>query len=161
MFTSAALLDVHDRCHQSLRKLIEHCEEIPAARLTDELDGFGYPTVLKQLDHVIGGEEYWIRVPGGLPLVLDRDENPTSLKALQSDRERVAGVTREYLEQASDQELSTRRAMTTWSGEKHELVPGLIVMRVLTHIFDHKGQVAAMCRILGHPIPPRLDFPLL
>jgi uncharacterized damage-inducible protein DinB len=161
VYTSAALLDLHTRTHQSLLKLMDHCSGFTHEELSRELEGFGYPTILRQFDHVIGGEEYWIRVPGGLPLDLDRDENPSSLAALQADRERVAGVTAEYLNGASEEELNTRRKMTTWGGHERELMPALIVLRTQTHIFDHKGQIAAMCRQLGRPIPQGLDFPLL
>jgi uncharacterized damage-inducible protein DinB len=161
MYTSAALLDIHQRTHSSLAKLMTHCAGFSQAELTRELDGFGYPTILRQLDHVIGGEEYWIRVPCGLPLELDRDENQLSLAALQADRERVAGITAQYLRGASNEELNTRRKMTTWGGHERELVPALIVLRTQTHIFDHKGQVAAMCRLLGKAIPQGFDFPLL
>ena len=39
------------------------------------------------------------------------------------------------------------------------LLPALVFMRPFTHNYHHQGQVAAMCRLLGHPTPP-LDFPL-
>lgn len=161
MYTAAALLDLHTRTHQSLSKLMDHCSGLPDADLSRELEGFGYATILRQLDHVIGGEEYWIRVPCGLPLELDRDEDPKVLQPLLADRERVAAITAEYLRNTPDTELNARRKMKTWSGDEHELVPALIVLRTQTHIFDHKGQIAAMCRLLGKPIPRGIDFPLL
>ena len=31
--------------------------------------------------------------------------------------------------------------------------PALVMHHVLTHAFHHKGQIVAMCRMLGHPAP--------
>lgn len=51
------------------------------------------------------------------------------------------------------------RAMKTWGGSEHELVPAYIIMRTRTHIFHHQGQITTVSRLLGRPIN-RLDFPL-
>ena len=53
MYSSIALLDMHERSQRSLRQLIEHCAELSAEELRRELPGFGYPTVQEQLLHVI------------------------------------------------------------------------------------------------------------
>ena len=43
----------------------------------------------------------------------------------------------------------------------HEpLAPAHVILRTQTHVFHHMGQLAAMCRLLGHPIPQGMDFPL-
>jgi uncharacterized damage-inducible protein DinB len=94
-------------------------------------------------------------------LTEDREEDMGSMQAIREYRERVAGVTTGYLRGASSEELNTRRKMTTWGGHERELMSALIVLRTQTHIFDHKGQVAAMCRHLGRPIPQGIDFPLM
>jgi uncharacterized damage-inducible protein DinB len=39
-------------------------------------------------------------------------------------------------------------------------VPALIFVRTTVHIYQHQGQVLAMCRLLGRPGPGNLDFPL-
>ncbi len=161
MYTSEAMLDLHTRVHQSFAKLLEHCAGFSEEELSRELDGFGYPTMRVQLHHMIGAEEYWVGVVRGLMLTEDREEDMGSMEAIRAYRERVAGITAEYLRGASSDELNTRRKMTTWGGHERELMPALVVLRTQTHIFDHKGQVAAMCRQLGRPIPQGLDFPLL
>ena len=33
-----------------------------------------------------------------------------------------------------------------------------VLLRTQTHLFHHMGQVAAMCRLLDHPIPDGFDF---
>jgi uncharacterized damage-inducible protein DinB len=160
MFTVAALLDIHTRTHHSLHKLLDHCAGFSADELAREIAGFGYPTIRLQLHHVIGAEEYWVGVLRGLMLTDERPEDFASIEALRVYRERVAAKTAAWLRDASDSELNTRRRMITWGGHERELVPAHIILRTQTHIFQHQGQVAAMCRLLGRSIPPGLDFPL-
>ncbi|MCC7508294.1 MAG: DinB family protein [Planctomycetes bacterium] len=160
MFTPAALLDIHSRAHLSLSRLIDHCAGFSADELSREIAGFGYPTVRLQLHHAIGAEEYWVGVLRGLMLVDERPEDFASIEALRAYRQRVAQTTTDYLRGAAESELNTRRKMITWGGHERELVPAHIVVRTQTHIFQHQGQVAAMARLLGKPIPAGLDFPL-
>lgn len=49
--------------------------------------------------------------------------------------------------------------MMTWGNREKTLAPQHVVLRVLTHVFHHQGQLAAMCRLLGRPCEG-LDYPL-
>jgi len=60
----------------------------------------------------------------------------------------------------TEAELNTPREMTTWGDERVLLVPAHVVLRTQTHVFQHAGQVAAMARLLGRPVPAGLDLPL-
>ncbi|XOV75413.1 MAG: DinB family protein [Phycisphaerales bacterium] len=55
---------------------------------------------------------------------------------------------------------SQRRDFVVWGGAQRPLVPAQVILRTQTHIYHHMGQVTAMCRLLGHPTPPGMDFPL-
>ena len=160
MFTVAGMLDLHERTHRSLRKLLDHCAELPAEDLERALEGFGEGTILMQLQHTIGAERYWIGVLQGEMLVDEDEADRASIDALRAFRERVAKDTVDCLEAASDEELNAAREMTTWGDQQVTLVPAHVVIRTQTHVFQHQGKVAAMCRLLGHPVPPGLDFPL-
>lgn len=160
MFGSAALLDVHTRTHACLIGLLDHCEGFSDEQLRQELDGFGYPTVLLQLQHVIGAEQYWFGVLRGLMLVDEDEADGCSIDALRAFRERVAAETVSYLRAASEAELNAPCEVTTWGGKQTQVVPANVLLRTQTHVFDHKGQLAAMVRLLGRPIPAGLDFPL-
>ena len=160
MYTKEALLDLHDRSHWSLQKLLVHCTQLSAESLDRKLEGFGYPTVRLQLHHALGAEEYWIGVLEGKILADDNDVEFPTVATLEAYRRRVALVTREFLETASDDALNTAREMVTWQGVKRRLVPALVVLRPLTHVYQHQGQVLAMCRLLGMSGPDGLDFPI-
>lgn len=160
MFTRAALIDLHTRTHRSLSKLLEHCEGFDAADVARTLDGFGYGTILLQLDHLIGAEAYWVGVLNGLDLSDELGQELGTIAELRAFRESVVETTTTYLNGADEAELNTPRAMELWGGNTAELVPAHVLIRTQTHVFQHQGQIAAMARLLGRPVPPGLDFPL-
>lgn len=160
MYTAAALLDLHERVHRNLSGLMEHCDGFSPEEAAREIEGFGYPSVRLQLHHVIGAEQYWIGVLQGKMLTEEHEEDHASMAALHAFRDRVAEVTRAYLTDATDEALNERRMMTTWGGKDVELMPAHVVLRTQTHVYQHKGQIAAMARLLGRPVPEGLDFPL-
>jgi uncharacterized damage-inducible protein DinB len=160
MYTSAALLDLHERAHRSLQKLMAHCRELSPEELDRELPGFGYPSVRLQLHHEIGAEQYWIGVIQGR---IEVDENAAAyptIEALEAYREQVGSATLEYLEGASAEELNTPREMLTWQGAKRLLTPAHVILRTQTHLYHHQGQIVAMCRLLGKPTGG-VDFPIV
>jgi hypothetical protein len=57
MYTNEALLDVLVRSHQSLSKLIAHCQGLTGEELNRELEGFGIPSVRLQVHHEIGAQK--------------------------------------------------------------------------------------------------------
>ena len=160
MFTAEALLDLHGRTHSSLVQLLDHCAEFADGDLDRELDGFGYATIRLQLHHVVVCERYWVGVLRGLMLADENAADHASIEALRSFRTRVAAATEDYLRSATPAELSSARRMTTWGDIERDLVPGRVIYRTQTHIFHHQGQIAAMARLLGRPIPQGLDFPV-
>ena len=160
MFSAQALIDVHQRTHRSLIQLIDHCSQLKIGDFDRVLEGFGYGSIRLQLHHIIGCERYWIGVLCGEMLVDEREEDHESVAALRRFREQVFSTTAEYLKTASESELNTPRSVTTWGAGERSLTPALVFLRTQTHAYQHQGQVAAMCRLVGHPIPAGLDFPL-
>lgn len=162
MYSAATLRDMHERTHRSLARLIQHCETVTLEELDRELEGFGYATVHLQLEHMIGAQEYWLHVIRGSyrEEEVDGPGHPT-VAAIEEYRRQVADELEEYLEQASPEELNTAREMLTWPDKRRSLVPARVIVRTLTHIYQHQGQVLAMCRLLGRPGPAGLDFPIV
>jgi uncharacterized damage-inducible protein DinB len=161
MYDRDALLDIHRRAHESLRRLIAFCSTLTTDELHRPLSGFGFPTVLRQLEHTIGAEVYW-------PTVVTRgySEEATmpplpDLAAIEAFREETASVTRSYLERTTEAELNTPRLMISDPGQTRLLKPADVIMRMVTHIFNHQGQVLAMCRSIGKPNDTiDLDYPV-
>lgn len=156
--SAAALAEVHGRAHEVFAALAQHLGALDAAALDRELPGFGHPTVRLQLHHVIGAEVYWIGVLQGR-IEVDFDHLETSgLPALEAWRQATAAATAAWLARTPDADLAAARPCAVWGGRTLELTPGHVVMRVVTHLFQHKGQLAAMSRLLGHPVPDGLDY---
>ena len=160
MYTRAALLDLVRRSHQSLKGLMDHCRGLSSEELHQKLDGFGYETIQLQIDHQIGAQAYWLSVIKGQMDARDEPERYPTIDALEAHRLEVLAATEAYLEAIDDEALNAPAPFETWGGATKELRPALVLLRTQTHIFQHNGQLAAMCRLLGRPIPPGLDFPI-
>ncbi|MCP4686237.1 MAG: hypothetical protein GY867_12430 [bacterium] len=161
MYKSEGLLEFCRRAHQSFGKLIEHCRGLSDQEFNKEIDGFGYPTVKLQLHHVLGAQKYWIGVLHGR---MDVDEDPDDMFAISDVVEYSISVQRtmeEYLESASTEELTAARPMITWGNIERNLIPAHVVIRTLTHLYQHQGQVMAMCRLMSKPVEPGMDYPIL
>ncbi len=160
MYTSDGLKEFHKRSHQTLKTLLQHCNQLSDEELNKELSGFGYPTVRIQIHHIIGAEKYWIGVLLGR-IDVDMDENDyQTVDSLEIFREQVYDIAEDYLRSATTEELSTARPMITWGNKEKMLIPAQVIMRTLTHLYHHTGQIAAMCRHLGKPIPEGNDYPI-
>ena len=158
MYTTGALLDLHARSHQALKKLVEHCRELSPEELNREMPGFAYPSVRLQLHHMIGAEEYWVSVLNG-KIHIEEDEGFATAESLEQYRQKVSATTETYLRAASEEELNTPRAMMTWGDVEKTLVPARVFLRTQTHLFSHSGQVMAMCKLIGKP-GAGMDFPI-
>ena len=154
------LADLHERAHRGLRLLMDHCESMNAADLAAEFDGFGYPTILRQLHHIIGAERYWISV---LNLRTDASEDEADhadMQAIRRFHEQTLAGTREYLGAMADDSLDRAVECLDWRGQTCHLTPSRVLLRTQTHLYHHHGQVSAMCRLAGNPVPPGFDFAL-
>ena len=161
MYDAETLLDIHARAHESLRRLIVFCGNFTDIELRQPVTGFGFPTIMHQLEHTIGAEVYWQTVltrgyteEAKLPSLPD-------VGAMEAFRRQTASVTRSYLETANVAELNSPRQMISDPGQTRLLRPADVIMRIVTHIFNHQGQVLAMCRSIGKPNAQfNLDYPL-
>src|SRR5215212_9254560 len=121
MYSSESLLDIHARAHESLRRLIVFCATVGEDELRRPLTGFGFPTILRQLEHTIGAEVYWQTV-----VISGYTEEATlpdlpDVAAIEAFRAKTASATRSYLERASDAELNSRREMISDPGQTRPL----------------------------------------
>lgn len=160
MYTSAALLDIQQRSHRSFEGMLRHCAELTEEELNREIEGFGVHTVRYQIHHTLGAQRYWISVlQGGIDVREDHDDF-LRISDLEALRKHVLETTEQYLRNTSDEQLNTPATFMTWGDVERELVPANVVMRTVTHLFNHQGQILAMCRHLGKPAPRGLDYPL-
>ena len=161
MYNSETLLDIHGRAHESLRRLIVFCGNLGEDELRTPLTGFGFPTILRQLEHTIGAEVYWQTVVTKGYTEESRLPNLPDVAAIEAFRQQTASGTRSFLERATEAELNAPREMISDPGQTRLLRPADVIVRVVTHIFSHQGQVLAMCRTIGKPNDKHdLDYPV-
>jgi len=161
MYDSETLLDIHGRAHESLRRLLVFCGNLTDVELNEPLTGFGFATILRQLEHTIGAEVYWQTVVTQGYTEEAQVPSLTDVASLEAFRQQTASATRAYLNGASEAELNASRQMITDPGQTRLLRPADVIMRVVTHIFNHQGQVLAMCRAIGKPNTEYdLDYPV-
>jgi uncharacterized damage-inducible protein DinB len=93
--------------------------------------------------HMLQGASYTDEAPGNRPTASDA-------RAFQRD---IMANTLAYLSGLTDEQLNTEAELHFPDGDVATRTPALILHHMLTHAFHHKGQIVAMCRVLGHPAP--------
>lgn len=157
MFTKAGLIELHSVAHERLDLLLAHIATLPDELWHGPIPGFGHPSVCRQLVHTLECEEGWINDLQKIPFADWNAEDCSTMTALLACKERIRGKTRAYLVALTEEQLNTvlPEPQPGWAGEPR--TPAFILLHVITHMFHHKGQVAAMLRILGYP-PPDTDL---
>ncbi len=151
MFTVEGIRKFHHWTHACLNVVLDHVSTIPASDYAKELPGFGFPSVRRQVLHILNCEGAWIHVLQGLPF---SDRNPGDFPTVADARlaqQEVSQQTLAYLSGLSDQQLNAETELHFQDGDVAIRTPALVLHHVFTHAFHHKGQIVAMCRLLGHP----------
>ena len=153
MFTTDGIRKFHSWTHASLTLLLDHLSTVPESDYAKELPGFGSPSIRRQIVHVFNCEGFWIHMLQGLTFQ-DRDpaDCPDVARARLLQHE-VSRGTLDYLSGLSDEQLNSDSELRFPDGDVAVRTPALILHHALTHAFHHKGQIVAMCRVLGHPAP--------
>jgi len=153
VFTLEGIQEFHSWTHASVTLVLDHVSTIPPSGYTQVLPGFGSPTIREQVVHIFNCEGFWIRVLQGLP---PRDRTLAECPGIPEARrlqKEVGGQTLAYLSGLTEQQLDSNAELHFPDGDIALRTPALILHHLLTHAFHHKGQIVAMCRVLGHPAP--------
>jgi uncharacterized damage-inducible protein DinB len=153
MFTLDGIRQFHRWTHLCFDRALDHLATIPVADYTRDVPGFGSPSLRDQVIHCINCEAFWIHVLQGQPYT---DEVPSRFPTVADARafeSRVTAQALDYLSRLTDPQLNTSTTLHFPDGDTAVRTPALILHHMLTHAFHHKGQIAAMCRLLGHPAP--------
>ena len=153
VFTVEGIRRFHSWTHSCLSLLLDHVATIPAGEYTQELAGFGAASVRNQVIHAFNCEGFWVQLLQGLAYE-DRApaECPTVAEARRLQEE-VRQRTEGYFSRVSDQQINAGMELHFPDGDVAVRTPALVLHHVFTHAFHHKGQIVAMCRILGYPAP--------
>jgi len=153
MFTKDGLLKLREWAQTSLTTLLDHTASLPWEMLHKPLDGFGFPTLRGQLEHISGAEAFWVHVMLGKPWDHWPFHEVPDVTELRRSFDVSYELMRGCISGLGDAELAVPREMAFPGGGAGSFSPALVVHHVVTHSFHHKGQVVAMCRLLGYPSP--------
>ena len=153
MFTLDGVRKFHGWTHASLDMVLDHLSEMTANDYGREVSGFGFRTLREQTIHIFNCEGAWIHILQGLRYV---DRTPQECPLVADARllqKEVSQATHGYLSTLTNQQLNADTELHFPDGDIAVRTPALVLHHVLTHAFHHKGQIVAMCRVLGRPAP--------
>jgi len=153
MFTVDGLRKFHGWTHVCLDLVMDHLSRLSPADYVRELPGFGFRTLREQAIHIFNCEGFWIHSLQGLPYVEQTIEKSPAVADVKLVQQDVSRQTLAYLASLTDQQLNADAKLIFPDGDVVVRTPAFVLHHVLTHAFHHKGQIVAMCRVLGHPAP--------
>jgi uncharacterized damage-inducible protein DinB len=151
LFTVDGVRKFHGWTHASLDIVLDHLSTIPPGDYARELPGFGFRTLREQVMHIFNCEGFWIHTLQGLPFVDRKAAEFPAVADATGLKQEVSRLTHAYLSDLTDQQLNSDTDLHFSDGDIAVRTPALVLHHVLTHAFHHKGQIVAMCRVLGHP----------
>lgn len=151
LFTLDGIRRFHGWTHSSLSLVLGHLAT-HAASYTKEVAGFGFPTLREQVIHIFNCEGLWVHSLQHLPYTDCQPASFPDVAAARRLQTETSQRTLAYLSKLTDPELNAETQLHFPDGDTARCTPALVLHHVLTHAFHHKGQIAAMCRQLGHPI---------
>lgn len=165
MFSSTGMLQFHRWTHDALSTLLTHVGKLSAEELRQPLQGFGWPTVHSQLVHIAEAEDFWVAASQGATDYVwwpKRGEwwDYAGFDTVDEIEQKLAEVTKRthaFFTGLADEDVNRPCKVTFPGGSSIEIAPAKMLTHVLTHAFHHKGQIAAMCRLLGYA-PPETDL---
>jgi uncharacterized damage-inducible protein DinB len=152
VFSKEGIRVLHREAHGCLDIVFAHAATLPFSAVEQELSGASHGSLRNQMVHVLYTEAAWVGDLRNKPVGKWRNEDFRDITYLMEAKRRVASETVRCLDSLSEAELNRELAIKPkeWVGPLRS--PAFILHHVVTHAFHHKGQMAMMFRMLGHPI---------
>ena len=142
-------------------QLLAFLETLPPEVYTREHADFALGSIRNIHAHVAFAYLVWVGVVG---LGLERaalELPPERIPDARAMRERFASVDailETALERFQNPDVAFER---DYKGNRLKLTERWLLLRPITHEFHHKGQLLALARVLGHPLPDDMGTDLV
>jgi uncharacterized damage-inducible protein DinB len=153
LFTVEGMRKLHGWTHASVSLVLDHLATVPAGAYEQVVPGFGFGTLREQAIHIFNCEGLWIHSLEGMRYVDRKPEECAGVADVRVLQQEVSARTHAYLSRVTDKLLTTNVELRFPDGDVAVRTPALVLHHMLTHAFHHKGQIVAMCRVLGYPAP--------
>jgi uncharacterized damage-inducible protein DinB len=153
VFTLDGIRKFHGWTHASLDAVLDHLSTIPESDYVKQVSGFGFRTLREQAIHIFNCEGFWIHTLCGQRYTDRTTGDCAAVAHVKLLQKQVSQRTHSYLSNLTNQQLNADAELHFPDGDVAVRTPALVIHHVLTHAFHHKGQIVAMCRVLGHPAP--------
>jgi uncharacterized damage-inducible protein DinB len=150
------LQDLFDYGYWANARLLAVVSQLTPEEFTRPVAG-SYGSVRNTLVHVLSAEWGWLDRCGGPSRgsKLNPDDYPTAASLVDTWR-RVEESVRTFLAELSDANLA-REVEFAMGGPTHRMKLGDLMHHAAIHGVHHRGQVALLLRLLGHP-PGNVDI---
>jgi len=152
VFTIDGIRKLQVWTHACIGVVLDHLSTIPQDDYGKQVPGFGFATLREQVIHVFNCEGLWVHTLQGLRYVDGRPEEYPAVADARRLQQEVRERTHAYLSKLTEEQLNSNTELRFPDGDVAIRTPALVLHHVVTHAFHHKGQMAAMCRLLGHPV---------
>jgi uncharacterized damage-inducible protein DinB len=145
------LAGLYDYGYWANRRLFDVIAHLTPEEFTRPVAG-SYGSIRNTLVHVLSAEAGWLDRCGGPTRGprLKPDGFPT-VESLMQAWTRVEAHVREFLANLQDEDLARQAEYVNDRGEKRSLPLGDLMQHAAYHGVHHRGQVALLLRLLGHP----------
>ena len=151
----------YDWVRRTRDNLFGFLETLPNDVYTLERDDFAYGSLRNIHAHIAFGYLLWVGVMG-LEYARSALERPASdfpdVAAMRGRFKQVDAMLNEAFAKFSDSDAMFTRQYRT---ETLQLTQRWVIFRPITHEFHHKGQLLALARVTGYPLPPELGAELV
>ena len=151
----------YDWTRRTREVLFTFTESLPNEIYTFERNDFAYGSIRNIHAHVADCYLYWVGV-AGLKYDETKLEMPTQYignsKAMRERFQFVDSIVEEALEKFENPDVILEHQH---SSGILKLTGRWLIVHPITHEFHHKGQLLALARVLGHPLPVGADTDLV
>jgi uncharacterized damage-inducible protein DinB len=156
------LILMYDWVRRTREVLFEYTDSLPNEVYTLEHPDFAYGSIRNIHAHVAGCYQFWVGAMGLQQNITYVDEPASSLPDAASMRAAFAKVDL-MLEEAFSKFQSLDEPLKVVRPGRDTLMVSQrwLITHPITHEFHHKGQLLALGRVLGHPLPSNADTDLV
>jgi uncharacterized damage-inducible protein DinB len=132
---------------------MNHLEDLAPREFGKRHEGSGIGSVRRALIRIADSEEFWLLMLMGKEWRGWKYSDTRSLSDVRQRSRRVRRRVRKYIRSLTERQLTAPLELVFSETARMVTNPGLVLHHIFAHGFHHKGQIVAICRLMGRPAP--------